>query len=73
MSDSLPSFTPKELIKILEKIGFTFYRQTGSHRIYVKGNLQVVVSFHVKDVKKGTLHQIIKGTGFSVDEFKKFI
>jgi len=27
--------------------------------------------FHTKDLKKGTLHQIIKGTGVSVEEFLK--
>ncbi|TAL68072.1 MAG: addiction module toxin, HicA family [Bacteroidetes bacterium] len=73
MSGLLPSLTSKELIKILQSIGFEFYRQTGSHRIYVKDNLQVIVPFHNKDIKKGTLYQIIKGTGLSIDEFKKYL
>ena len=73
MSGVLPSLTSKEIIKILQRIGFDFYRQTGSHRIYVKGDLQVIVPYHNRDIKKGTLYQIVKGTGLSVDEFKKYL
>ena len=73
MSSTLPALTPKKLIKILEKIGFIFYRQSGSHQIFIKDHYQVVVPFHNKDLKKGTLHQIIKGTGLSVEEFKKYL
>ena len=73
MSGVLPSLTSKEIIKILQRIGFEFYRQTGSHRIYVKGDLQVIVPYHNRDIKKGTLFQIVKGTGLSVDEFKKYL
>lgn len=73
MSTTIPILKPKEVIRILLKLGFEFYRQTGSHRIYVKDELQVVVPYHTKDLKKGTLVQIIKGTGLSLEEFKKFI
>lgn len=73
MSKDLPSLTPKKLIKVLGKIGFTFYKQRGSHKIYVKGELQVIVPFHNKDLKKGTLYNIVKGTGLTVEEFKKYI
>jgi len=73
MSDKLPSLKPKKLIKILISLGFIFYRQTGSHQIYVKDNYQVIVPFHNKDLKKGTLIQIIKGTGLSIEEFIKLI
>jgi len=57
----------------LERMGFTCYRQRGSHRIYVKDDLQVIVPFHAKDLKKGTLHQIIKGTGMSIQEFITYL
>jgi len=73
MSSNLPVLTSKEIEKILHRLGFQFYRQTGSHRILVKGDLQVVVPFHNKDLKKGTIFQIIKGTGLSVEDFKKFL
>ncbi len=73
MSSNIPVLKPKKVIQILLNLGFAFYRQSGSHRIYVKGELQVVVPYHSKDFKKGTLLQIIKGTGLSLVEFKKLI
>jgi predicted RNA binding protein YcfA (HicA-like mRNA interferase family) len=73
MSSNIPILTSKEIERILKKIGFELYRQTGSHRIFVKDNFQVVVPHHSKDLKKGTLFQIIKGTGLSIDEFKMYI
>ena len=71
MSGLLPSLTPKEVAAALERMGFICYRQKGSHKIYVKDEFQVTVPFHTKDLKKGTLHQIIKGAGVSVEEFIK--
>ncbi|MEK6557811.1 MAG: type II toxin-antitoxin system HicA family toxin [Candidatus Margulisiibacteriota bacterium] len=73
MTKQLPSLTPKEVIKALRKLGFEFYRQKGSHQIFVKGLYQVVVPYHNKDLKVGTIRNIIKGTGFSIEEFKKVL
>jgi len=73
MSSNIPVLTSKEIERILQKIGFLFYRQTGSHRIFVKDELQVIVPYHNKDLKKGTIFQIIKGTGLSIDDFKKYL
>ncbi len=73
MSDKLPALKPRDAIKILEKLGFQLYRQKGSHKIFVKDEYQVVVPFHNRELKKGTLRNIIKGTGLTVDEFKKKI
>jgi predicted RNA binding protein YcfA (HicA-like mRNA interferase family) len=66
---SIPSLTPKEVIKIINKIGFYFVRQKGSHSIYVKEPLMVIVPMHSKSLKKGTLNKIIKDTGLTVEEF----
>jgi predicted RNA binding protein YcfA (HicA-like mRNA interferase family) len=73
MSGVIPVMKSKEIERILHKLGFQFFRQTGSHRIFVKGELQVVVPHHNKDLKKGTIFQIIKGTGLSVEDFKKHL
>ncbi len=72
MSKQLPSLKPKAVIKILQKIGFEFHRQKGSHKIYVKDKYIVIVPYHNKALKKGTLYNIIKGTGLSVEEFFKY-
>jgi predicted RNA binding protein YcfA (HicA-like mRNA interferase family) len=34
VSEKLPRVTASEIIKVLEKVGFLFSRQTGSHKIY---------------------------------------
>ncbi len=34
MSEKLPRVTANEMIKIVEKLGFRFSRQSGSHKIY---------------------------------------
>ncbi|HEU5291700.1 MAG TPA: type II toxin-antitoxin system HicA family toxin [Cyclobacteriaceae bacterium] len=55
---------PKELIKLLEKEGFVFVRQSGSHAIYRKiGFKIIVVPMHSKDIPTGTLNAIIKDSG----------
>ena len=69
----LPAVKPKKLIAVLERQGFVFNRQKGSHRIYVKGASMVVVPFHGKDLKRGTLAKIIEDAGFTEDEFKDLL
>jgi predicted RNA binding protein YcfA (HicA-like mRNA interferase family) len=73
MSGNIPILTSKKIEKFLYQIGFEFHRQTGSHRIFVKDNFQVVVPFHNRSLKKGTIFRIIKGTGLTVEEFKKYL
>lgn len=65
----LPALKPKQVIRILELAGFSFMRQKGSHRMYVKGSVGITVPFHNSDLKKGTLRHIIKQSGFSLEEF----
>lgn len=59
----LPALKPREVVKALEKAGFVFERQKGSHKIYVKGKIGVTVPYHNKDLKSGTLKHIIKQSG----------
>lgn len=69
----LPPLKPKQVIKILEKAGFSFVRQKGSHRIYVKGNIGITIPFHNKEMKRGTLRHIIKQAGLTIEEFLKLL
>ena len=66
----LPAIRPRKLISILGKLGFKEFPRRGNHRVFVKGNMQIVVPFHSREMKKGTLHQIIKSLRMTVDEFK---
>lgn len=65
--------TPRELIKILEKDGFRFIRQNGSHAVYrdYEKSRKVIVPIHNKDIPTGTLHQIIKDGDIDISQHKK--
>ncbi len=65
----LPRIKPREAIRALERVGFVFIKQTGSHRIYVKGKLGVTVAYHNKDLKPKTLKHIIQQSGLDLEEF----
>ena len=69
----LPALKPKQVMKALEKAGFSFVRQKGSHCIYVKGNIGITIPYHSKDLKKGTLRHIIKQSGLTVKEFLELL
>ena len=66
----LPRISGREWIKALEKLGFYFKRQEGSHVILRKDNpfTQIVVPDH-KELDRGTLRAIIRQANVSVDEF----
>ncbi len=65
----LPVLKPREVVKILERAGFKFERQKGSHKIYIKGKFGVTVPYHNKDLKTGTLRHIIEQSGLELKEF----
>ena len=62
---STPSYTAKEIIRLLQQNGFVFDRASGSHHIYMlpDGSKRVIVPLHNKDLPKGTLHSILKQAG----------
>lgn len=66
----LPQISGRECVAALEKIGFYFVRQTGSH-LYMRRDdpfKQISVPNH-KTLKKGMLRNIIRDSGLTVDEF----
>ena len=69
----LPSFKPKELLKILQKSGFYIDHQSGSHIALINDTTKkrVTLPFHNRDLKKGTLHSIVKQSGLSTEEIIK--
>ena len=71
----LPRISGREVAKALEKIGYTFDRQKGSHMILrqrLAPHRRIVVPDH-KEIAKGTLRSIIRECGLSVDEFKSLL
>ena len=69
----LPALKPKQVIKVLEKAGFSFIRQKGSHKIYIKRGVGITVPFHNKDMRKGILRNIVKQSGLTIEEFLKLL
>jgi len=64
---------PDELKKVLEKLGFTSIRQSGSHAVYhhSDGRWTTVPIHKGKDLGKGILRKIIKDAKISTAEFEK--
>ena len=69
----MASFKPKEVISILQKLGFIKKRQTGSHMIMYNPETKIAipVPMHTKDVKRGLLLGIAKKANSSEEEFIK--
>lgn len=69
----MASFKPKEVISILQKLGFLKKRQTGSHSIMFHPIFQIIISvpLHTKDVKKGLMKSIIKQAKSTEKDFLK--
>lgn len=67
-------FSGKEVIKALRRIGFIVDHQRGSHLFMhnLEKNISVIVPLH-KELKKGTLHNIIKKAGISLEELGKLV
>ena len=75
MTQRLPRLSASEIIRVLEKCGFVFTRQTGSHKIYKNSEgKRVTVPFHVgRILHPKLLKSILNEAGLSVEELKKFL
>ena len=64
----------QDLKKALQRAGFVFTRQRGSHMILRRDEprTRVVVPDH-KSLRLGTLHQILKAAGLSVEELLRLL
>ncbi len=66
------TFSGKEVVRALRRSGFVVDHQHGSHIFLhnLEKNISLVVPLH-KELKKGTLHAILKRAGLSIDELKE--
>lgn len=75
MSDRLPRLTAREIIAVLEKCGFYFIRQSGSHKIY--RNLlgrRTTAPFHGSAIlHPKLLRSIMNDADLSEDQLHKFL
>jgi predicted RNA binding protein YcfA (HicA-like mRNA interferase family) len=64
----MKSVSGKTLCKIVERNGWLLKRVTGSHHIYSKEDIQVILSIPVhgnRDLPMGTLRGIMKDAGLN--------
>jgi predicted RNA binding protein YcfA (HicA-like mRNA interferase family) len=75
MPDKLPSVRARQVIKVLEAVGFQRIRQSGSHVTYRHSDGRwTIVSIHPgKTIPKGTLRKIIRDAGLTVEEFVELL
>jgi len=71
----LPGGWAKDVVKALERAGFLFDRQQGSHAIYRHPGTKrtTVVPMHSKELPRWLLKKIIKEAGLTVDEFRSLL
>ncbi|MFC2045956.1 type II toxin-antitoxin system HicA family toxin [Chloroflexota bacterium] len=72
MSPKLPVVSGRQVIRVLERLGYQVVRQRGSHiRLRDESNsehLPVTVPGH-RSLKPGLLRQILRDANLTVDEF----
>ena len=70
----IPSISGRECVQALEKVGFRFQRQKGSHISLIREEpfSQVVVPDH-RELDRGTLRAIIRQAGLSVEDFMELL
>ena len=75
MTDRLPRATAGEIIRVLEKIGFSLARQSGSHKIYKnKAGRRVTVPYHAGVVlHPKLLKSILSDADISPEELKNLL
>ena len=75
MSKELPRLTAKEIISVIEKLGFTLVRQSGSHKIYKNGmGKRVTVPFHGRKIlHPKVLRSIMVDADVAIEKLKEFV
>lgn len=75
MKGKLPRVTASDAIKVLERAGFFFSRQSGSHKIYKsKAGNRVTVPYHAgKILHPKVLSSILKDADMTVERFKELL
>ena len=58
----LPLLNAKEVVKVLEKLGFSFKRQQGSHMFFEHsdGRTTIIPNHPGDDIDRGLLNKIVK-------------
>jgi predicted RNA binding protein YcfA (HicA-like mRNA interferase family) len=66
---NLPGISGQRAVKALQRLGFVFLRQKGSHAILRRGDRGCVVPIH-RHVNAWTMAGVLKQAGVSAEEFR---
>ncbi len=70
----LPSLTWQQVTRVLERAGFMFDRQKGSHMVYYhRGTNRTVVIPRHREIKAGTLREILREANLTREEFRRLL
>jgi predicted RNA binding protein YcfA (HicA-like mRNA interferase family) len=70
MTPGVPVLKAREVVRILERLGFDEVRQRGSHKQFRHADgRSTTVPFHGRDISPILLRQICKDIGLTPDEF----
>ena len=72
---SLPVLSARQLIRVLEKVGFRIVRQRGSHirMKHVNGRVVAVASHAGQDIGRGLLRKIRRDAELSPQELMRLL
>ena len=76
MTPRLPPLKPRKVIRALKRAGFFVHHTKGSHYFLKHPDnptLRVTIPYHNKDLKRRTLDSIVRQSGLTPDEFRKFL
>ncbi len=70
MTPKMPIICAREILRALERAGFYFHHQTGSHIVmrHADGR-RTTVPFHRGDMKMGTIRALLREAKISIEEF----
>jgi len=67
---NLPGISGRKAVRALERLGFVFVRQQGSHAVLRRKDRGCVVPMH-REINPWTLNGVLKQAGVEPDEFRK--
>ncbi|MFH1195291.1 MAG: type II toxin-antitoxin system HicA family toxin [bacterium] len=77
MTDYFPDLNSKQIIRIIEKLGFEFVRQSGtSHAIYrrERDSRRTTIPVHGrKSLKRKTIKAVCKDIGITIEKLNSFL
>jgi predicted RNA binding protein YcfA (HicA-like mRNA interferase family) len=75
MTEKLPRITATEAIRVLERVGFSFSRQSGSHKIYKnREGKRATVPYHSgKILHPKVLASILRDADLTVEKLKELL